>query len=455
MVIRTKPKGLRLHHDFQPLTARISKITSFKRTGRIIGGGNGVFSVGGLGNVCKLGARVAIHLAAGSVLQGEVVGISRDHATLLTYGNSQGVAAGDQVRLLPAPRFCPSSDWIGRIVDQDGNPLDGAPLGSGVRAYPLIAPPPPAAQRRALGARLETGLKLFNTILPIAQGQRLGLFSGSGIGKSTLIGQFAQRLAADVVVVGLVGERGRELRDFVDTALGPEGLARSVVVVATSDQPALSKRRAAWAAMATAEYFRDQGKQVLLVIDSITRFAEAHREVALAAGEGATMRGYPPSVSHEIMSLCERAGTGSGQDGDITAVMSVLVAGSDMEEPIADIIRGTLDGHIVLDRAIAERGRFPAVDVLASVSRSLPNAASGDENTMILKARKALSDYEGSELMIKAGLYERGTDAATDRAVAVWPMLDTMFAAAEPSGCTESFASLEACLNEGDADHDQ
>ena len=442
-------------NDFQPLTAQVSAIRRTKHIGKIIGGGNGIFDVGGLGNRCRLGGLASIHLASGSVLTAEFVHVSRAHATLLAYGNAQGVAAGDDVQLLPTPRFCPSRDWVGRIIDPDGNPLDGRPLGQGAQAYPLIAAPPPAAERRNLGERLETGLKLFNTILPIARGQRLGLFAGSGIGKSTLIGRFAQHLQAEVVVVGLVGERGRELRDFVENSLGPVGLDRSVVVVATSDQPALSKRRAAWAAMATAEYFRDQGKQVLLVIDSITRFAEAHREIALAAGEGATMRGYPPSVSQAIMSLCERAGTGSGQAGDITAVMSVLVAGSDMEEPIADIIRGTLDGHVVLDRAIAERGRFPAVNVLASVSRSLPDAASNDENALIQHARRILSQYEGSELMIRAGLYEHGTDAATDRAVAVWPKLDAMFSAPEPFGCAESFATLDACLNEKDPTGDQ
>ncbi len=224
---------------------------------------------------------------------------------------------------------------------------------------------------------------VLNTLLPIVAGQRLGLFAGSGVGKSRLLGQLARNMEADVVVVALIGERGREVNEFVTRVLGGEGMRCAVVVAATSDQSALTRRRCAWAAMSVAEHFRDTGRNVLLLADSVTRFAEAHREIAVAAGEAPALRGYPPSVAPLITALCERAGPGAAGQGHITAVFSVLVAGSDMEEPVADILRGVLDGHVVLSRDIAERGRFPAIDVGRSVSRSLPDAATAAENTLL------------------------------------------------------------------------
>ncbi|PIL17795.1 hypothetical protein P775_23050, partial [Puniceibacterium antarcticum] len=306
--------------------------------------------------------------------------------------------------------------------------------------------PPPAAQRRALGARLDTGLAVFNTLLPVVKGQRIGLFAGSGIGKSRLLAQFARGMQADVVVLALVGERGREVRDFVTKVLGPEGMARAVVVAATSDRSPLERRRCPQAAMTIAEHFRDQGKHVLYLADSITRFAEAHREVAIASGEMPALRGFPPSTAHQIMTLAERAGPGMGSMGDITAVFSVLVAGSDMDEPIADILRGVLDGHVVLDRQIAERGRFPAVDLLRSVSRSLPEAASEDENIQIALARRLLGAYARSETMIRAGLYRNGSDTQLDQAIKAWPELETFLAETEASGIDDSFSRLQLLL---------
>ena len=283
-------------------------------------------------------------------------------------------------------------------------------------------------------------------MLPLVQGQRIGLFAGSGVGKSSLLAKLAQGLSADVVVLALVGERGRELREFVETVLGPEGMARSVVIAATSDQSPLVRRRCAWTGMAVAEHFRDQGKQVLFLADSITRFAEAHREVALAAGEPPSLRGFPPSTAHMIMSLAERAGHGPEGAGDITAVFSVLVPGSDMEEPVADILRGVLDGHVVLSRSIAERGRFPAVDLLRSVSRSLPQAASAEENALIAEARRLLGAYDRSEMMIRAGLYAEGSDPVLDQAIHVWPALDAFMARDRQAGVAESFADLAKAL---------
>lgn len=294
-------------------------------------------------------------------------------------------------------------------------------------------------------------MAVTNTLLPIVEGQRVGLFAGSGVGKSSLLGHLARNMEADVVVIGLVGERGRELRHFMEEVLGPEGLKRSVIVTATSDQSPLQRRRCAWSAMAVAEHFRDQGKSVLLLVDSITRFAEAHREVAVAAGEAPVLRGYPPSTSHMIMSLCERAGPGIDGQGDITAIFSVLVAGSDMDEPIADILRGVLDGHIVMDRAIAERGRYPAIDVLRSVSRSLPMAATDTENALLAQTRKMLGVYDRNAMMIRAGLYAPGSDPEVDQAIALWSDLDAFLAKSDSHDCAHSFQQLELILRRAKA----
>ena len=247
-------------------------------------------------------------------------------------------------------------------------------------------------------------------------------------------------------MIALIGERGREVREFIETVLGPQGMARSVVVAATSDQSPLIRRRCAWTAMAVAEHFRDLGYHVLLLADSVTRFAEAHREVALAGGEEASLRGFPPSTAHMIMSLAERAGPGEEGAGDITAVFSVLVAGSDMEEPVADILRGVLDGHVVMDRAIAERGRYPAIDLLRSVSRSLPQAATQAENVLIGEARRLLGAYDRAEMMVKAGLYVAGSDPLTDAAISVWPALDAFLAQDEAVDTKASFQRLSRCL---------
>lgn len=271
---------------------------------------------------------------------------------------------------------------------------------------------------------MNTGIAIFDTFLPIVRGQRIGLFAGSGVGKSTLLGQLVKNIQADVVIVALVGERGRELREFAEHVLGVDGMRRTIIVAATSDQSAPLRRMCIHSAMALAEFYRDKGLHVLLVADSITRFAEAHREVASWSGEPVSLGGFPPSIQHEIMALAERAGPGEGEQGDITAIFSVLVAASDMEGAIADILRGVLDGHVILQRDIAERGRYPAVDVLRSVSRSLPRCATEDENNLLLDARNLLTSWEASELLVKAGLYVAGSDPILDRAIKVWPDLD-------------------------------
>jgi len=431
------------------LQRHLSDMQPVRPLGRVTGVHGGVLTIAGLGREARIGDRAEVTRRDGTTLTGEVVQLSEADAIVLPDASVSGVALADRATLDRNAGISPDTTWMGRIVDPNGAPLDGAPLTPGPVPRPLQSSPPPAATRGALGDRLDTGHLVFDTMLPIVRGQRIGLFAGSGVGKSSLMGRLAQVVEADIVVIAMIGERGREVRHFVDDVLGPEGRARAIVVAATSDQAPLLRRRCAWTAMAVAEHFRDQGLSVLLLADSITRFAEAHREVAVAAGEAPVLRGYPPSTSHMIMSLCERAGPGSEGHGDITAVFSVLVAGSDMDEPIADILRGVLDGHVVLDREIAERGRFPAVDILRSVSRSLPAAASEDENNVIAQTRKHLSVYAKNQMMISAGLYSQGADPEIDEAIALWPALDALMAMTHFQGCKHSFDQLKLALRRG------
>ncbi len=439
------------HFDLGFLTAELSKLGHTQDVGRVSAVENGILKVSGLQSIARHGDRVEINLKSGACLRGEVLKLEQGCLFALPERSPEGVSLGDQVTLAAPAELAPSDAWIGRIVDPTGKPLDGRPLMRGEVPAMLKADPIPAADRSLLGARLETGKTVFNTVLPIVEGQRIGLFAGSGVGKSSLLAHFAKHLEADVVVLALIGERGRELVEFVQHSLGEEGLKRTVIVTATSDQSPLMRRQCAWAAMAVAEHFRDAGKRVVLLADSLTRFAEAHREIAATTGELPTMRGYPPSLSHLLMSLCERAGPGRPGSGTITAIFTVLVAGSDMDEPVADILRGVLDGHTVLERAIAERGRYPAVDLLKSISRSLPRAASDAENELIDRARHLLSIYEKAEIMVNAGLYEPGRNAELDSAVKVWDELDAFIASDEKQDTHNSFNKLRLLMRTAQA----
>lgn len=427
------------------LISGISRIEPVRAVGRVDSVDGNVIWVRGLAHVACIGDR--LRLCRGeAVLPGEVLRLRDDLVAMLPDEEPEGVSRGDRVAVLGPPTLAPSDSWIGRVIDPYGRPLDGAPIGPGARRRPFRANPPPAAARRRMGARLATGLAVFDTLLPIVRGQRIGLFAGSGVGKSRLLASLARHLEADVVVLALVGERGREVQDFVHSVLGPEGMARSVVVAATSDRSPLERRRCPLAAMTIAEHFRDQGRHVLFLADSITRFAEAHREVAVASGELPALRGHPASTAHQIMRLAERAGPGERGAGDITGIFSVLVAGSDMDEPVADILRGVLDGHVVLDRQIAERGRFPAIDLLRSVSRSLPEAATEEENALIQQARGLMGAYARSEAMIRAGLYRDGEDPLLDQAIRAWPDLDAFVGERSPDGSKAAFSRLELIL---------
>lgn len=392
-------------------------------------------------------ARVGDRLRIGGTTA-EIVGLSEGGVRALAGNAGRDLGIGAAADLLPPLSIAPDDSWLGRIVDSEGRPLDSRPLAPGPTDSPLDGPPPAPAGRRPMGVRLDTGLCLFDTLLPIARGQRIGLFAGAGVGKSTLLARLVLGVAADVVVVALVGERGREVRQFVERTLGPAGMACAVVVAETADRPALARRRCAQAALAIAEHFRDAGRHVLLAVDSVTRMAEAHREVALAAGEAVGPGGHPPSLTPLLARLVERAGPGQDGANDITGLFSVLVEGSDMDGPVADALRGILDGHVVLSREIAERGRFPAVDVLRSVSRCLPDAASESENALISRARSLLANYEEAAPMIRAGLYEAGSDPEVDAAIAANSGLSSFLTRTSRDGASESFARLEAVVGE-------
>lgn len=373
----------------------------------------------GLERAMGVGQRCIVHGKRGPVL-GEVVGIDTKGTHVLPFGTWAGVTVGDQVALSPhGDTIRPDISWKGRVMNALGQPVDRkGPLHEGSEARHVKTAPPSAFDRRRTGARLETGIRIFDVFTPLCRGQRMGVFAGSGVGKSTLMAMLARKAEADVIVVGLVGERGREVQDFIQSDLGPEGMARSVIVVSTGDEPPLMRRQAAWTATAIAEYFRDQGLQVLLLMDSVTRFATAQREIGLSGGEPPTSRGFPPTVFSELPQLMERAGPGpDGAAGDITAIYTVLVDGGDMNEPVADTVRGIMDGHVVLDRQIAERGRFPAVNLNRSVSRMLPDCHTPDEYAVFQAARRTLARYADMEELIRIGAYRQGADPEVDAAI--------------------------------------
>ncbi|GLQ21425.1 FliI/YscN family ATPase [Algimonas porphyrae] len=413
------------------------------RTGTVLSCAGQTVQVAGLCGQAGIGARMVID----GTRRGDVIADDGQSVTVALYGSSQGLTSGLRAELVPESALRPGPDWLGKVLDYDGRDAFGTHPRPGQDAVDLFASPPPAGHRRTLGGRLTTGYAAIDTFLPLCRGQRMGLFAGSGVGKTSLLGGLAQGSNADVTVIALIGERGREVRSFVEEVVGPDAMRNTVVFAATSDQPPAAKLRAARLAMATAERFRDQGQHVLFLFDSLTRFAQAHREVALSVGETPALRAFPPSTFPALASLCERAGPGAdGTGGDITAVFSVLVQGSDMEEPVADTVRGILDGHIILDRAIAESGRYPAIDIGRSISRALPNAASETENALLSSARSLLRSYEDGRLMVQSGLYAAGSDPVLDKAVACHPQFDTFLRQRNIATIDESFAGLQNAI---------
>ncbi|MBA4801446.1 MAG: flagellar protein export ATPase FliI [Euryhalocaulis sp.] len=421
--------------------------------GRARSVGGLVIEASGPSGAFPLGARALTGAREGD-LECEVVGVRDGKALLMAYGSLEGARAGADVRLAEAsPSVRPNAAWLGRVVDAFGRPADGkGSLDEGDLPVRLRATPPRACERARLGERMTTGVRALDTFAQVRRGQRLGIFAGSGVGKSVLMSMLARRAESQVAVIGLIGERGREAREFVEDVLGEEGLARSVVVLATSDESALARRQAAWTTLAVAEYFRDQGQDVLCLMDSVTRFAMAQREIGLAAGEPPTTRGYTPSVFAELPRLLERAGPGydnGGKTGTITGLFSVLVEGDDMNEPVADAVRGVLDGHVVMSRDIAERGRFPAIDVLKTVSRAMPDCQTPEEQQITRQARRMLSSYADMEELIRIGAYQRGSDPELDQAIALNPELEAFLAQDknEATSMEESFARLQGILS--------
>ncbi|TCS63475.1 flagellar protein export ATPase FliI [Varunaivibrio sulfuroxidans] len=374
------------------------------------GGVQGSFSIG---DHCHILARGARRIAC------EVVGFRHGRALLMPFGPLDGVSLGCRVEIGATElTINPAEGWLGRVVNAFGEPIDGkGPLSLGRQTYPIHNSPPPAHKRQRVGGKVDLGVRAMNAFLTCCEGQRMGIFAGSGVGKSTLLSMMARHTSAEVSVIGLVGERGREAREFIEDDLGEEGLARSVVVVATSDEPPLVRRQAAYTTLAVAESFRDRGRAVLCLMDSVTRFAMAQREISLSVGEPPATKGYTPSVFAELPRLLERAGPGVEGSGSITGLFTVLVEGDDHNEPVSDAVRGILDGHVVLDRAIAERGRYPAINILRSVSRTMPDCNSEEENVLVARARRLMSTYEDMAELIRLGAYRRGTDTAVDEAI--------------------------------------
>lgn len=446
-------------------TARdaIALLSPASVTGRVAGISGLAVELAGLDAHVAVGDRITLQARGRSPIPAEIVGFRNGRASAMVYGDLDGLGPGSVAQLgfgNTAQAYGGSlsvcARWLGRVIDPLGRPLDGkGALPQGDRPRKVRGSPPEPTQRARLGPRLDLGVRVLNSFTTCRTGQRLGLFAGSGVGKSTLLSMLARHTECDVAVISLVGERGREVREFLEDDLGAAGLARSVVVVATSDAPPLMRREAAYAAMAVAEHFRDEGKSVLLLMDSVTRFCLALREIGLSAGEPPATRGYPPSVFAELPRLLERAGPGpclpDRPAGQITALFTVLVEGDDHNEPVADAVRGILDGHVVMDRRIGEAGRYPAVDVLRSLSRTVPGCNDERENALSRRAREILSLHADMADMVRLGAYRAGSDPATDEAIALAPRIESMLRQSrdEKSSIEMSFERLADALAPG------
>ena len=433
------------------LLAEIEKLPTLTRFGRVARiEGLAVEVTGAIGAV-SLGGQVRLFAGQGRRVPCEVIGFREGRALVMPLGSLDGITLGARADFDDRPAsLYPSRAWLGRVIDGFGAPIDGkGPLPPGRKAYPLKAAPPMATSRGRMGGKLDLGIRALNTFATCCAGQRMGIFSGSGVGKSTLLAMLARNSNADAIVIGLIGERGREVKEFIEDDLGEDGLARSVVVAATSDEAPLVRRQAAYVAMTVAEQLRDQGLNVLLLMDSVTRFAMAQRQIALSAGETPASKGYTPTVFTELPRLLERAGPGEEGGGSITGLFTVLVEGDDMNEPVADAVRGILDGHIVLERAIAERGRFPAINVLKSVSRAMPGCNAPDEQTLVQRAKTPLTIYEDMAELIRLGAYKAGTNPEVDHAVRLYPQLEAFLAQRkdEQASLAEGYGVLSSILD--------
>ena len=432
------------------LTADIEAIDEVEVFGRVKAVQGLLVEVVGPVRELKVGGRVLIEAAGGGTLAAEIIGFRDGHALCLPFGPLAGVRLGCRAVFQSHDgAVYPTDAWLGRVINASGEPIDGkGPLPRGPVGYNLKQQPLPAHSRARVGGPLDMGVRVLNTFTTICDGQRMGIFAGSGVGKSVLMSMMVMNATADVAVVGLIGERGREVQEFVTEYLGEAGIKRAVVVVATSDEAALMRRQAAFLTLTLSEYFRDQGKRVLCLMDSLTRFAQAQREIGLAIGEPPTAKGYPPTVFTELPRLLERAGPGLVNSGAITGLFTVLVEGDDHNEPIADAVRGILDGHIVMERSIAERGRYPAVNVLRSISRTMPGCVPVDVRPVLQRAREFMSVYADMEELIRLGAYRKGSDPQVDRAIALNPALEAFLGQQREERTTiaDGYTMLDAIL---------
>ena len=437
----------------QALARRIretSQNLAFARpVGEIRAIGQSAVEIAGLSRWLHLGSRVEIITKRGPELA-EVIRLDQDRALCRPYDARANIALTDNVYPRGQLAFYPHESWRGRIIDALARPVDGGEsLRHGDRAASLAATPPPAMARRIVSKGVATGVRVIDAFTPICMGQRIGIFAGSGVGKSTLLSMIAHSASFDCLIVSLVGERGREVREFVEHTLG-SAARNAITILATGDESAMMRRLAPQLATSLAEYFRDLGQNVLLVMDSVTRYAHACREVALSAGEPPVARGYPPSVFTDLPQLLERAGPGTDNQGSITGIYTVLVDGDDHNDPVADTVRGTIDGHIVLDRAIAEQGRYPAVNVLASLSRLAPRVWSADQAKAVRELKRLVARFEDTRDLRALGGYVPGADPELDRAVELVPKLYRILGqqAADPPAA-DPFRDIAAALSGG------
>ncbi|MBC7905129.1 MAG: flagellar protein export ATPase FliI [Rhodospirillaceae bacterium] len=403
----------------------LDRLNGIQVYGRVAAVQGMLIEAGGVQRQISVGDRCHVIARDGRRVPCEAVGFRNGRALLMPFVDVNGVGLGCRTEVQDTePVVYPDDNWLGRVINAFGQPVDGlGALSMGDVAYPIRARPPSAHSRQRVAGKVDLGVRAVNGFLTMCRGQRMGIFAGSGVGKSTILTKMAKNTSCDVTVIGLIGERGREAREFIEDDLGVEGMKRSVIVCSTSDESPLMRRQAAYLTLSVAEYFRDQGKDVLCMMDSVTRFAMAQREISLSAGEPPASKGYTPTVFAELPRLLERAGPGTGQ-GSITGLFTVLVDGDDHNEPISDAVRGILDGHIVLDRAIADRGRYPAVNILRSVSRTMPACNNEEENALVRRARKLLATYEDMAELIRLGAYRRGTDPAVDEAIHYYPQIE-------------------------------
>jgi flagellum-specific ATP synthase len=431
------------------LAEQIIEIDGVNIYGRVVGVRGLMVEVAGPIHAMSVGARIVIETGNDRFIPCEVIGFTGDNAVVMPFAGLEGVRRGCRAVIAHAAnQVRPSPLWLGRVINAMAEPIDGkGPLPQGPSPMTYRNAPPPAHSRQRVGAPLDLGVRALNTFLTCCRGQRLGIFAGSGVGKSVLLSMLARNVDADITVIGLVGERGREVQEFLQDDLGDAGLARSVVVVATSDEPALMRRQAAYLTLAICEYFRDENKSVLCLMDSVTRFAMAQREIGLSAGEPPTAKGYTPTVFTELPKLLERAGPGIGA-GSITGIFTVLVDGDDHNEPIADAVRGILDGHIVMERSIAERGRFPAINILKSVSRTMPKSADPAFLPTITRGRQVMATYADMEELIRLGAYRAGSSAEVDEAIRLHEPLEGFLRQAkdEVASLGDGYRRLEQIL---------